>query len=492
MTNFKIYDYPAEEHYDGEYTVEAEGMAVPLHFARVSAVPFNRRWPGHQRDISQSKIDPFVSFAADKSVTMTVKPKFEYEKFTVRPKRADIECSDAGGVITLNIKKPQYFVIEFDNGNVLHVLEDKIKEYKAQGDVIYFGKGIHDAGVIELKSNQTLFIDEGAVVYACVHARDAENIKIIGTGILDNSKNKEVILHEVKTGGGFFDVQNAERQDTIRFEYCNNIVIDGITIRDSLEYNISPILCRDISVSNVKIIGCWRYNSDGIDPHGCVNVHIDNCFIRTFDDSICVKSFSEEYADEREHNGQTYYVTDNFLAENCVIWNDWGKCLEVGVDTQSDEIKNIIFRNCDIIHAAAVALDVANMDYGEQKNILFEDIYIEADKIHQPPVTQETDEMEFPYNPKSDFLPLAMQCTIENHNEYSRGKAERGQLHDVTFKNIFISAKRMPPCKFLGYDSEHMVKNITFENIVVNGEKLTSVEMLNAQINEYTENLVVR
>ena len=73
--------------------------------------------------------------------------------------------------------------------------------------------------------------------------------------------------------------------------YCKDIEIDGITIRDSLVYNIRPIACENLTIKNIKIIGNWRYNSDGIDMHNCENVVIDNCFIRTFDDSICIKGF---------------------------------------------------------------------------------------------------------------------------------------------------------------------------------------------------------
>ena len=40
------------------------------------------------------------------------------------------------------------------------------------------------AGLIELKSGQTLYVDEGAVVYGMIYAQDARDIKIMGRGIL--------------------------------------------------------------------------------------------------------------------------------------------------------------------------------------------------------------------------------------------------------------------------------------------------------------------
>ena len=94
------------------------------------------------------------------------------------------------------MNKPQYFTVEpYGRNRALHVFADGINEYGAAAnaqDVIYFGAGIHDAGILELKSGQTVYLDAGAVVYATVKAFHAENIKIIGRGILDNSKNKEL------------------------------------------------------------------------------------------------------------------------------------------------------------------------------------------------------------------------------------------------------------------------------------------------------------
>lgn len=187
------------------------------------------------------------------------------------------------------MEKPAYFTVEpYGRRNALHIFADPISGYRideADENVIYFGKGEHDVGMIHLRSNQTLFIDEGAVVYACVRAIDAENIRMIGRGILDNSRNKEQILFEANAENNDTAVKNAVRLHTIQLEYCTNIEIEGITIRDSLVYNIRPIACRNLDIKNVKIIGCWRYNSDGIDMHNCVNVNIENCFVRTFDDS---------------------------------------------------------------------------------------------------------------------------------------------------------------------------------------------------------------
>ena len=40
-----------------EYEVFINGQKVELNTARVSAYQFNRRWPGHQRQIEQTELE---------------------------------------------------------------------------------------------------------------------------------------------------------------------------------------------------------------------------------------------------------------------------------------------------------------------------------------------------------------------------------------------------------------------------------------------------
>ena len=303
--SFKIYPLTKTNLDHDGYKIKINGIEVTPDVARVSAIPFNRRWPGHQRSIDQTELINFILLESDEPLEFEITPHDNFEKAEIRPLTLGIKPDITDNQrINFTVDSPAYFTVEpYGRQNALHIFVDPINNYnidKTDKNVIYFGKGEHDVGTIFLESNQTLFIDEGAVVYACVRATDADNIKIIGRGILDNSKNKEKILYEASEENNFAQVNNAVREHTVQLEYCTNIKIEGITIRDSLVYNIKPVACKDLDISNIKIIGCWRYNSDGIDMHNCENVRIDNCFIRTFDDSICVKGFDCFYYGEVE------------------------------------------------------------------------------------------------------------------------------------------------------------------------------------------------
>ena len=500
--SYKIYPVTETETKCDDYIVTVNGLPVPLNVARVSAVPFNRRWPGHQRQIDQSEVIQFLSLATDEPLRFEITPKTPFKEIKIRPKSLGIEPEiTPDGKICFELDKPAYFTVEpYGRNRALHIFADPMPEYDvdmSDPNLLYFGKGEHDMGVLELKSGQTVFIDEGAVVYACIHAIDADNIKILGRGILDNSRNKEKILFEANVEDNNTAVKNVTRRHTVVLEYCNNIVIDGITIRDSLVYNIRPMACRNIRINNVKIIGCWRFNSDGIDMHNCVDVHIEKCFIRTFDDSICVKGFDCYYSGDIEaavqkamyRNGKSYDVFKNVLVEDCVIWNDWGKALEIGAETKAEEIHSISFRNCDIIHITGNALDCMNVDYADVHDILFTDINIEADEVIPKSLIQKKDD-EVYVNTDPNFMPLTLCAEVIYHHEYSAGSAtRRGRIRNIVFNNINVYSDKMPKAYFFGYDEDHKTENILVTNLRLNGEPITALSGQNWSIGKFTDNI---
>lgn len=482
------------------YEVKVNGQLAALDTARVSAVPFNRRWPGHQRSKDQTELINFLSLALDEAVTFEITPQKPFEEAVIRPLSLGITPEIKDGKITFTLEKPAYFTVEpYGRNNALHIFADPISDYNIDinsENVIYFGAGEHDAGFISLKSNQTLFIDEGAVVYACVRAIDAENIKILGRGILDNSKNKEKILYEYNAENNDTAINNASREHTIQIEYCNNIKIEGITIRDSLIYNIRPIGCKNLHISNVKIIGCWRYNSDGIDMHNCEDVLIDNCFLRTFDDSICIKGFDCYYDGDVEEavkaamyrNGRSYDIFKNTVIKNCTIWNDWGKSLEIGAETRAEEIYDIVFENCNIIHVTATVLDCTNVDYADVHDVIFRNINVEYDSVIPKHLAQSCDEEKY-YNTDCNYAPMLIRVISIYHHEYSAGGTRRGTNRDITFKNIHLYGRQKPTLYFKGYDEVHKTKDILVENIFWNSELITSFSNEDFILDDYTENI---
>ena len=479
----------------GAYAVRINGNPVPLNFMRVSKAPFNRRWPGHQRQLEQTEEAAFVSLASNEPMDIEVSSTIgeDFSHAVIRPIDLGVKPVIQNGTARFSIPGSTYFTFEpSGRHNALHFFIDPPADYGVTPDapsVLYYGPGVHEAGLIELKSGQTLFIDAGAVVFACVHAIDAENIRIMGRGILDNSHNREVIHFEANEENNNAAVNNAFRRHTVELEYCTNIVIDGITIRDSLVYNIRPIGCRNLRISHVKILGCWRYNSDGIDMHNCENVLIERCFLRTFDDAICVKGFDCYHRGDGEaavqaamhHRGGDYTNFRHVLVRECVIWNDWGKSLEIGAETRAEEICNILFEKCSIIHVCGPVLDCLNVDYAYVHDIIWKDIDIEFDEVIPPPIIQKSDRDTYSFK-MSDYQPPVCSAFVISHPEYSAGGNLRGVNENLTFKNIRLFSNKKPIFRFRGYDAEHAVRDVVIRNFLLNGRHLCSDDYeLNAE-----------
>jgi polygalacturonase len=74
---------------------------------------------------------------------------------------------------------------------------------------------------------------------------------------------------------------------------CENVLIEGVTLRNSPFWNIHPVLSRNITVRDVRI-ECEGPNSDGCDPDSCENVTIERVTFATHDDCIAIKSGRDE------------------------------------------------------------------------------------------------------------------------------------------------------------------------------------------------------
>ena len=461
-----VYAMPNEERTYSGYLVEADGKQVPVSEVRCSAIPFNRRWPGHQRQIEQTELCGMVRFAFKGRTTVSVTAMRDFDDVKIRPLSRNVTFRRTGRTVTFDITRAGGYSVEFDGyHNTLHVFADERKDYELPPNAIMFGPGIHDIGIRQLNSGDTVYIDPGAIVYGGFHASNATDIAILGRGILDGGRLKEKILFEA-SGDGHEAVKNAQRVHTICMKNCRNVNIDGIVIRDSLLYNIAMWGCEDVAIGGVKIIGQWRFNTDGIDLHNCRRIRVTDCFARTFDDSFCFKAW-EGYGNCEEN-----------VFERCVAWTDWGKSFEVGVECRADHLRRLAFRDCDCIHAVSWAMDVSNVDYGRVSDVLFDGIRIEADAPMPATQMQKTDDSTFDPKKGLDAPPRLFLASVHFHHEYSKENGGKwnggGHIDGVTLRNISISSPgRKPLVKISGIDEKHRPEKVKFCNLTVNGAAIS-------------------
>lgn len=452
--------------YNTNFEVTLNESPCSVRECRVSAMPFNRPWPGYQRAYNQTESAGYISFSADEPVNVKVKSVKPFNSALIRPKSKNITTEISDGQVSFTLTSPGSYVLELGGEhNVLHIFFNPIKKYEQAKNATYnFGPGMHFPGIIYLRDNDTVYIDENAIVFGSVYSEGAKNVKIFGGGIIDNSCEERITenCYENHTKG------------TFRIYNCENIDISDIILTNSSTWALALFNCKNINIDNIKIVGHWRYNTDGIDIVNSDNISIKNSFIRTFDDGITIKAIYDHPK-----------PIENITVDNCVVWCGWGQTCEVGIESAGKEYRNIVFSNCDLIHNSHTAMCIANGCYADMHDILFENINVELQHEMASVVQHKGCSC---YNPdKKTELPVLVRVT---NTPYSIRRAAAdgniretgsslGNVHDVVYRNINVITERAdikPIIIIESCSSDVVFNNFSFENICINSKKEVDFE----------------
>lgn len=458
-----------EESLSEDYQVKVNGTEIPVYTCRITKYPFNRSWPGFQRPREQSVDASYVNLVSDEEVTLEVTVNRPFERVLIKPYSKNIRPQIQSNVITFKVKPDDKLILALgDYHYCLYVFNSKPVVCKNPETVTYyFGPGIHLAGKICLKDNESVYVDKDALIYGCVYAENAKNIRVYGNGVFDDSMEERVFLHcyENYTNG------NA------RFYDCQNVRVEGVLFKNSSNFCVSTWHCFDVLFDNIKVFGQWRYNTDGVDIINSQNVLLRNSFVHSFDDTVSIKGI-ERYRD-----------TDckNIRIESCVLTCDWGRACEIGLETNCKTYENITFTDCDVLHGGYAAFDVQNGDYAEVRNIRFENSRVEYERFHRPEVQQRTEEQK--YDRQNETIRSCL-LNIVNHRSPCNAvlvDAEAmgvpaAQVHDIVVKDITVYYDEAIPLENGKFQTPIHIEstvygvkhyNITVENVSVNGVKLT-------------------
>jgi polygalacturonase len=178
---------------------------------------------------------------------------------------------------------------------------------KQGGGMVYFPAGTYLSYSIRLKSNISLYIEQGATILAAapngsvgydapevaandkyqdfghshwqnslIWGENLENISILGPG---------TIYGKGLTRGGPYKAPFGNK--AIALKLCSNVILKDFTLLYGGHFGILATGVDNLTIDNLKI----DTNRDGIDVDCCRNVRISNCSINSpFDDGICLKS----------------------------------------------------------------------------------------------------------------------------------------------------------------------------------------------------------
>jgi hypothetical protein len=380
------------------------------------------------------------SFAGTGKMNVTIEIDGTPKNVKIKPVSRNIKPVIKGNQISFTWEGPGQLVIETDDLPTLFLFanpdETEIPKETAAG-VKYFGPGVHHAGYIELKNDETVYIAAGAVVYGGIRANGVSNIRVIGRGILDGK---------------------SEFQQMVLIENSSNIRFEGVTIRNGRGWTNTLVNCRNIEYSNVKVLG-FGPSSDGINPAGSQQVRIKDCFMRCTDDCVAIK------APDYQNPVQDVLVT------NCImIGFAYADGVTIGYETNAAFIKNVTVRDCDILLARGGSRVEGHSGFSiicdgpaEISNILFENIRVEKSEIK------------------------LFELNITDGTLY--GDDKPGHIRDVILRNVEWFHEG--PIIIRGFGQNNRVQNVSFENCTVAGLPLKKLEKKIFSINEFTDGIKV-
>lgn len=280
-----------------------------------------------------------------------------FSSVRVRPSQYGIEpvrIDDRTIEFTIPSYEKRKLSVEYDSDRFhnLHILPEKPDPQRPDpenlpSNVIYYGPGVWNPEWITLRDNQTLYIDEGAVVYAKINSI-GDNTAIKGRGVLSGAR----LAHtgNVYASGYQMIETNASKTGT-----RNGFTVEGITVVDSPSWTFSIYRTNNVRIENTNII-CWILNGDGIDFCSVDGGLIKGCFIRTYDDCITLKV-----------NHLSLDDTKNITIQDNLIWADFAGGIVVGPEsgtTGGGRIHDVEISGCTVLDYPTKNSNYASDDRG--------------------------------------------------------------------------------------------------------------------------------
>ncbi|KAA6475207.1 glycoside hydrolase family 28 protein [Bacillus swezeyi] len=385
--------------------------------------------------------------------------------------------------------------------------------HQAGGGTAIVPKGVFRSGALRLKSNVELHIEQGAVIkfsqnpddylpvvltrfegvelynYSpLIYAYEAENIALTGKGTLDGQGDEEhwwpwkrgtngqpsqekdrdalfemaernVPVEERRFGKGHY-----LRPNFIQPYRCQNILIEDVTVLNSPMWQVHPVLCENVTVDGVKVVGHGP-NTDGVNPESCKNVVIKHCHFDNGDDCIAVKS-------GRNADGRRI----NIPAENIVIENNEMKDGHGGVTIGSE-----ISGGVNNIFAEGNLMDSPNLDRALRiktnsvRGGILENIYFHKNVVKSLKREVIAIDMEYEEGDAGNFKPVVRDIEVDQL------KSTGGQygIRVLAYDHSLVTGLKVTDSKIDGVEIPMELKNVkdpVFLNLYINGKRYDSPE----------------
>lgn len=270
-----------------------------------------------------------------------------------------------------------------------------------------------------------------------------KNVLITGEGTLDGN-------------GGFENWWSYKREKGMPFRprmiflnRCENVVIQGITIKNSPSWTVHPYFSNELKFIDLKIQNpADSPNTDGMDPESCKNVYIIGVHFSVGDDCIAIKS-------GKIYMGAKFKTPcENMLIRNCLMEKGHG-AVTIGSE-MAGGVKNLLVKDCVFFDTDRGLRIKTRRGRGKDailNEIVFEDITM--------------DEVKTPFVINNFYF-----CDPDGHTEYVRTKAKlpvderTPEIRSLSFKNIKATNCHFAAFFFYGLP-EKKIESVELKNIEI-------------------------
>jgi hypothetical protein len=421
-----VYPIPSGVPTNSSYSVKAritggEWQTVPVYRARAKQIDANTG----SGPVFNSSVATF-DFKGTVEVVVT-SSKGTIGSARIRPLSYDTDFTVDGATVSFTLTEPRNLSIEID-GEIFNNLQLHANPIESNApdpddpDVIYFGPGLHKTtdNVVKVPSGKTVYLAGGAVLTSRVEFVNVENARLIGRGVLYNSPSGVLL------------------------QFSKNIEIDGIMVLNpSSGYSVTVGQSKQVTVRNLHSYSHGQWG-DGIDVFCSEDVLIDGVWMRNSDDCIAIYAHRWEY----------YGDCRNITVRNSTLWADVAHPINVGTHGNTDKpetIENLVFSNIDILDHREPQMDYQGCialnpgDSNLLRNVRAQDIRVDDFRWGQ-------------------LINMRVMYNKSYNTSVGRG------IDGVFIRNLKYTGTHANPSVMVGYDADHAIKNVTFQNLVINGK----------------------
>jgi polygalacturonase len=313
------------------------------------------------------------------------------------------------------------------------------------GGTVSFPAGRYLTGTIQIKSNVTLRLEEGATILGSTEAGDYRNLDPFNDGNGHPLGDALIVAVDAEhvgiEGSGTVDGQSRQlkakekaytiRPFLVRWVRCADVAVRDVHLTNPGAWTLNFFQTKGAVIEGVTIRsrGLGMRNNDGIDVDSCENVRVRNCDVNSGDDALVIKSTSDGRPSR------------DIVASECKL-SSGTNAIKLGTESIGG-FENISVSDCQIVKTQMAGIALYTVDGGDLRDVSVSDVGMDG--------------MAVP-------IAIRLGSRLKTFREGDQPKAAAGTLEDVTIRNV--SAKNIGMIGMLinGVPG-HPVESLRLENI---------------------------